>query len=185
MSLAEYARGRFLSSALAGRIRTLDEGVCIRWNRVLRYPGLLRTMRVVSRLGDGIFWYVLMAGLPIVAPGGLLPAAQMIGSGLVSHVAYRILKGGTLRPRPYQVLDSIAPGASPLDQFSFPSGHTLHAVAFTLIVCTYYPLLAFVLVPFTLLTAASRIALGLHYPSDVLAGACLGAAIASASFLLF
>jgi undecaprenyl-diphosphatase len=69
-----------------------------------------------------------------------------------------------------------------LDRFSFPSGHTLHAVAFTLIACAYYPALWVILVPFTLVTAVSRVALGLHYPSDVLAGAALGALIAAASF---
>lgn len=41
-----------------------------------------------------------------------------------------------------------------------------------------FPELAWLLVPFTLLVAASRVVLGLHYPSDVLAGAALGATIA-------
>jgi undecaprenyl-diphosphatase len=39
-------------------------------------------------------------------------------------------------------------------------------------------------VPFAILTAASRVVLGLHYPSDVLAGAAIGAAVAAASFRL-
>jgi undecaprenyl-diphosphatase len=68
--------------------------------------------------------------------------------------------------------------------YSFPSGHTLHAVAFTLVALAYWPWLAPLLVPFTLLTAASRVALGLHYPSDVLAGASLGAGIAAASLAI-
>jgi undecaprenyl-diphosphatase len=42
----------------------------------------------------------------------------------------------------------------------------------------FYPMLAWLLVPFTLLVAISRVVLGLHYPSDVLAGAALGALIA-------
>ena len=56
------------------------------------------------------------------------------------------------------------------------------ALALTLVACGYYPALSVVLVPFTLLTAASRVVLGLHYPSDVLAGAAIGAVVAAASF---
>jgi undecaprenyl-diphosphatase len=51
-------------------------------------------------------------------------------------------------------------------------------VAFSIVAIAFYPVLAWVLVPFTLLVAASRVVLGLHYPSDVLAGAALGALIA-------
>ena len=72
----------------------------------------------------------------------------------------------------------------PLDEFSFPSGHTLHAVAFTAVACAWYPPLALLLVPFALLVAASRVVLGLHYPSDVLAAIAIGGALATGSILL-
>jgi undecaprenyl-diphosphatase len=75
-------------------------------------------------------------------------------------------------------------GAAVLDRFSFPSGHTLHAVGFSLVACSYYPGLEILLWLFTLLTGVSRVALGLHYPSDVVAGGALGALIAGASFAL-
>jgi undecaprenyl-diphosphatase len=65
-----------------------------------------------------------------------------------------------------------------LDRYSFPSGHTLHAVALTLVVTTTYPAFAWILVPFTLLVATSRVVLGLHYPTDVVAGAGLGTSLA-------
>jgi undecaprenyl-diphosphatase len=57
-------------------------------------------------------------------------------------------------------------------------------VAFTIVATGFVPMLAWVLVPFTLLVAASRVVLGLHYPSDVLVGASLGAALAVGSFSL-
>jgi undecaprenyl-diphosphatase len=75
--------------------------------------------------------------------------------------------------------------ARPLDRYSFPSGHTLHAVCFTLIVVAEQPPLAWLVVPFALLVALSRVVLGLHYPTDVAAGAVLGALIAWGSGLVW
>ena len=72
----------------------------------------------------------------------------------------------------------------PLDRYSFPSGHTLHAVSFTTIALAHFPELAIVLVPFALLVAVSRVVLGLHYPTDVAAGAVLGATLATIGLAL-
>ena len=73
---------------------------------------------------------------------------------------------------------------APLDEFSFPSGHTLHAVAFSVVAVAHYPVLAWLLVPFTASVAVSRVVLGLHYPSDVLAATGIGGALAAASLWL-
>ena len=164
-------------------LRRWDRALCIQLNQGLRYAMLVRAFQSVSWLGNGIFWYALMLALLVIHRGdGLLPVLHMALVGAVCTASYKVLKRGTLRPRPFEVVPRIATGAPVLDRFSFPSGHTLHAVAFTLVACAYYPQLAGVLVPFTVLTAASRVVLGLHYPSDVLAGAAIGAAIALASF---
>jgi undecaprenyl-diphosphatase len=69
----------------------------------------------------------------------------------------------------------------PLDRFSFPSGHTLHAVSFTIILCSALPWAAWLLVPAAILIALSRMVLGLHYPTDVVAGGALGAGVALAT----
>ena len=75
-------------------------------------------------------------------------------------------------------------GGAPLDEFSSPSGHTLHAVAFSLVAMAHYPALAWALVPFTASVAVSRVVLGLHYPSDVLAATAIGSALAALSLWL-
>jgi undecaprenyl-diphosphatase len=166
-------------------IRHWDERLCVQLNGTLRFAAVLHGFRAVSRLGDGIFWYSLMLALLVKhGAAGMLPVLHMVFVGFVCTTTYKMVKRSTLRPRPYQALRTVARGAPPLDAFSFPSGHTLHAVAFTLVAAAHYPALTTLLVPFTLLVAASRVILGLHYPSDVLAGAAIGAAIAFASFQL-
>ncbi|HVP09268.1 MAG TPA: phosphatase PAP2 family protein, partial [Burkholderiales bacterium] len=141
--------------------------------------------RAVSWLGDGVFWYALMLALLLAeGAGAALPVLHMAVVGIACTLLYRALKRGTLRPRPFEVHAHIAAGATPLDRFSFPSGHTLHAVAFSLVASAHYAQLAALLAPMVLAVAASRLVLGLHYPSDVLAGAAIGAAVALASLAL-
>ncbi|WP_156498162.1 phosphatase PAP2 family protein, partial [Oleiphilus sp. HI0043] len=70
-------------------------------------------------------------------------------------------------------------GCAPLDQYSFPSGHTMHAACFSTVVLWHLPEFAVLLVPFSILIALSRMVLGLHYPTDVLCGAGLGILLAS------
>jgi undecaprenyl-diphosphatase len=115
---------------------------------------------------------------------GLLPVLHMALAGLSGTLLYKWLKGKTLRPRPFEVHQDIFMTGKPLDKFSFPSGHTLHAVVFGLVAINYYPALSFIIMPFVSMVALSRVVLGLHYPSDVLAGAIIGSLIAALSFLL-
>lgn len=158
--------------------------MCLRFNRTSRYHLVRWVFRWVSRLGDGAFWYALMLGI-LISQGsdGVLPCLHMMAAGLIGTLVYKAIKGKTLRPRPCEVIQAISLGTPPLDRFSFPSGHTLHAVAFTAVALAYYPVLIWLLAPFTLLVAASRLVLGLHYPTDVLAGALIGASIAAISFM--
>ena len=165
------------------RINRWDLVWCLRFNQASRRLWVRSAFGAVSRLGDGVFWYSLMlALLAVQGRQAFIPVAHMLGVGIVCLLAYKWLKGKTLRPRPFELNRDIFLSAAPLDQFSFPSGHTLHAVGFSVVVLAYFPQLAWVVVPFTLLVAASRLVLGLHYPTDVLAGAALGASIASISF---
>ena len=86
-----------------------------------------------------------------------------------------------MMPRLLPQKPGIVAGTPPFDRYSFPSGHTLHAASFTVIIVTSFPELAWLCAPFAALVAASRVVLGLHYPSDVLAGAAIGACLAELS----
>jgi undecaprenyl-diphosphatase len=162
-----------------------ERRLCLAMNRWGARHALRRFFGLISRLGDGVFWYALMAVLATLAgTRGIVCALHMALTGLVAATMYKGLKRWTRRPRPFRTHDAIIPYVAPLDEFSFPSGHTLHAVSFTLIALAYFPVLAPLLVPFTVLVMLSRIVLGLHYPSDVLAATVIGSGLGVLSLWL-
>src|ERR671915_1127723 len=164
-------------------IEQWDALLCERFNRANQYKLIRHCFRFISRLGNGVFWYVLILVLPYMyGSQALLTALQMILTGLICMLLYKFIKNTTSRPRPNERNPTILCPVPPLDQYSFPSGHTLHAVAFSTIAVTEFHALAWLLVPFTFLVALSRMILGLHYPSGVLAGAIIGALVAVISF---
>jgi len=164
------------------RLNAGDCGWCLRANRWGERGGSRTYFAAISRLGDGGFWYVLMAAL-IVFDGfaGLGASLHLAATGVIALALYKRLKRWTRRPRPFAADRRIHAWVAPLDEFSFPSGHTLHAVAFSLVAMAHYPVLAWLLVPFTASVAVSRVVLGLHYPTDVLAATVIGSALAALS----
>ena len=159
--------------------------LCLLFNRINHLQPVSRFFAVISRLGNGVFWYVLMLLLPIVHGWAALQvSSHMSLVALVGVLLYKWLKTSTSRVRPFHYDGSIFQNVAALDQFSFPSGHTLHAVSFSWVLLTYYPQWATLVIPFSVLVALSRVILGLHYPSDVLIGAFLGAGLAQGSFCL-
>lgn len=162
------------------RVDRAERSLCLRINRGCGPVSLRRFFVIVSRLGDGFAWYALMASL-VLAGGtsGAMAAAQMATAGIVGVMLYRVLKTRLVRERPYVSHAGILLGTAPLDRYSFPSGHTLHAVCFTTLALAHVPELAPLLLPFAAAVAASRVVLGLHYPTDVAAGAAIGAILAN------
>src|SRR6201998_2196406 len=161
------------------RVDAAEYGLCRTLNRGASRTLPRRTFHLASRLGNGVVWYVLILALPVLyGAQAVKPAIVMALTAALGVAIYFLLKRLFVRERPYITYRGTAPPAPPLDRYSFPSGHTLHAVALTWQASVHFPELAWVLVPLAALIAASRVVLGLHYPSDVLAGAAIGAALA-------
>jgi undecaprenyl-diphosphatase len=146
-------------------------------------------MLSATRLGDGWLW--LAAGLVLLALGGpaLRVFAASAGAAALANVVQVVLKRRFRRPRPCAHVRSAAFGVAPLglfadDRFSFPSGHTLNAFAIGTPIALQFPAMAPALLLVAASVGASRVVLGLHFVTDVLAGAVLGLAIGAGAFRL-
>ena len=102
------------------RFDLLEQDWCLKVNRGCRYRSVRSLFAVISRLGDGVFWYILMLALAASGEDGAKVAAQMALTGLAGLFVYKQLKHRLVRERPYIALAAIQLGAAPLDRYSFP-----------------------------------------------------------------
>ena len=162
------------------RILKWDLSACIYLNQLSSDIKVARFFKFISRLGDGLFWLVMFVFTwSLQGLNYIIQLLYILFFGSIGSLIYKILKRKTVRPRPYQVHQVIIMGERPLDHFSFPSGHTLHAVMISSVLGWIQPILLVLMLPFSILIALSRMILGLHYPTDVLVGAGLGVLMAS------
>lgn len=139
-----------------------------------------------TKLGDGWLWIAM--GLCVLAFGDRNRFAAA-GSGSLAAVAsilsFMWIKRLAGRKRPCHIEQHCWAKLLPPDQFSFPSGHTMTAFAISVPVCLFYPQSAPAVLFFAGSIATSRILLGMHFLSDVLAGAAIGSLLGYASYSAF
>src|SRR5262244_3892997 len=160
---------------LWGRIERRDHRVMRRMNR-WRAPRWIRYwMIAATRAGDGWLWYGLGAMLLIFGGAQRYAAVASAGSAAIAGIfVFKALKRLSQRPRPCQYEPHCWSKVLPPDKFSFPSGHTMTAFSIALVLTYFYPHLEFALIFLALSIALSRVVLGMHFLSDVLAGIILG-----------
>ena len=168
-----------LPARLAGYISKHDSRIM---RRVHRWPAprwLRLFMIAATRGGDGWLWYGVGALLLIF--GGPQRHVAVVTAGLSSAVGlavYLVLKRATRRKRPCNLEPHCWARLVPPDQYSFPSGHSITAFAVATSLSFFYPTLAASLFCAALCIGISRIILGMHFLSDVVAGALIGVGLA-------
>ena len=139
-----------------------------------------------TRAGDGWLWY--LTGLSVLLFGGENRLAAIASAGTAAFAGigiFTLLKKLSGRRRPCEIEPHCWATLLPPDRFSFPSGHTITAFAVAIALGEFYPALFPALLFCAISIATSRILLGMHFLSDVIVGALLGAGIALSSHALF
>jgi undecaprenyl-diphosphatase len=129
----------------------------------------------VNWLGDG--WLYLFGMAMILGTDGIAAWRPLLAACLATgfaFVPYLLLKPSLRRLRPCDSDPALSRGARALDRYSCPSGHCMTLAAAAIPIAWVHPSLTPVILLFGLLLAWTRLALGHHYPSDILVGTALG-----------
>ena len=133
---------------------------------------MINGSRWISRSADGHLYAVALL-LSVALSQWSLVQVLLLGF-IIERVVYFILKNCLKRRRPQQAIPSFTSVVQPSDQFSFPSGHTSAAFFVLSVSAIFFPILFNVLLIWAVGVGMSRVVLGVHFPTDIMAGAILG-----------
>ncbi|KNZ69669.1 phosphoesterase PA-phosphatase-like protein [Thermincola ferriacetica] len=155
-------------------ILRLDNWIFRNINNYLKNPVLDGVMSFFTILGGTTISILLCISLVVFSQGNSV-GKESVYSLTVGHFMVQLFKRFVSRPRPYLVLPGVKLRRGfILKDYSFPSGHTAASFSIFTVISIHYPFIAPVLLTVAVLIGVSRIYLGQHYPTDVIAGAVLG-----------
>lgn len=165
-------------NAFLQRVHHIDT-LAFLWLHVTKRFPYRKSVRWISHTGDGPLYLFVALALMNFEP---VYGATFFWAGIIAYSfdvsLYLALKNIIKRDRPAMKIDFYEAWIKPSDQFSFPSGHTAAAFLFACLVANFYPSFTIPLYIWASMVGISRVLLGVHYPSDTIAGAILGTACA-------
>lgn len=136
--------------------------------------------RLISKTADGPGYFAAPLALaPIDRAAAFSLLVLLTAAFLVERPLYTLLKRGLRRNRPADAMPGFESFIVPADKFSFPSGHTSGAFLAATAIGALFPALLLPLYAWATLVGVSRVFLGVHFPSDTIAGALMGSGIAA------
>ncbi|MEW8973111.1 MAG: phosphatase PAP2 family protein [Tissierellaceae bacterium] len=134
-----------------------------------------RFMYRITDLGGAIASTIFALSLLILGNRDVrligLEALAVLG---ISQIIVQSIKLGLSRERPYKIIQHLNTFGIDLKDYSFPSGHTTASFSIAATLALNIPNIWIIIYLLALLIGISRIYLGVHYPTDVLAGIVLG-----------
>lgn len=159
------------------KLQKIDEQITLYLSINRLAPPWHKLLQWYTRLGDGYVWGLLLIWLFLNWPQDQIwnLVKQAFLAGGVSLVLYHAIKLTVRRPRPFAVLPQIMAEVPPLDKYSFPSGHTMNNLAPGLTIALLAPSIGWVVVVMPITWGLLRVYFGVHWLTDIVAGATLGA----------
>lgn len=167
---------------------SVDLAVFYFFNRTLSCAPLDRIFGTLTNVNNWFLLYFFLMYLIVrkyKKAGILLLLAAAVMIVVTDQTGFRVLKEFFARPRPFKSFGDVLLPVGPSGTYSFPSNHAINNFAVAAFFSSVFPGYRTALFTLASLVAVSRVYVGVHYPSDVIGGAILGAAFGYLFSLLY